>query len=174
MAFAGLMDLPTEVRLYILREAFIFKGQYLWQRRFYLSGLGGLRQAFHGALLANRQLRREALTILFGDPLWRIVTNAHSWEISQDDIHVLLALLETGDLTLARRFRFEFDLEYDSQTGTRLPAQVKAAYTGMTLACDLLTQARGPPLEVEVGKSFQSPVPFLLYCLSCFKTCFAA
>lgn len=155
MAAASLMDLPTELRLQILREVFTFGKSYLRCRRFYLSGVPILKRLWQGPLLTNRQIRSEALTIIFGDPLWRLVTNQYTWGIHQNDILKLLALQRTNELALIRRWRWEFDLDrYHGMTrGFRLAdlsQHVEKAASGMIICCDMLAVAAAP-LDIEIA-----------------------
>lgn len=140
------MDLPSEVRLQILREVL-----GLQNRRFYLSGMPVLKRSCH-ALLLNRQIRREASTIMYGDPVWRIVKDRFSWKTPENTCRILRRLQHSGELALVRKFRFEFDLDSDQAVHslTDLAVRVNAAYSGMGYCCDLLAQA-GAPLHVEIA-----------------------
>lgn len=146
------MDLPTELRLQILREVFTFGKSYLRCRRFYLSGVPILKRLWRGPLLANRQIRREALTIIFGDPLWRLVTNQYSWGIHQNDILKLMALQKSNELALIRRWRWEFDLDrnHHSFCHADLSRHVEEASSGMIICCDMLAVA-GASLDIEIA-----------------------
>ena len=148
MAPTGLMDLPCELRLHILREVLKFSGKYLSNHRFYLSAMPMLKKIFH-TLRVNRKIRREALTILYGDPVWRVVNERDCWVISERTVAVLRKLLDSGELALVRRFRFEFDLD-DTRGKLDLISQVDAAFSGMTRCCDLLARA-GSPLNLEIA-----------------------
>ena len=148
MAPTGLMDLPSELRLQILREVFESDGKYLRDRRFYLSGVPMLKKSCH-ALRVNRQIRREALTIFYGEPVWRVVNELVSWGISERTTAVLKKLLNSRELALIRRFRFEFDLD-ESRGGPTLISHVNAAFSGMTCCCDLLAKAESP-LDLEIA-----------------------
>ena len=146
------MHLPTEIRLQILREVFTFGKSYLRGRRFYLSGVPILKKLWRGPLLANRRIRSEALTIIFGDPLWRLVTTQFTWGIHQHDISTLLRLQTSNELALIRRFRFEFDLDqnYHEYSLTDLSKRVDAASAGLVLCCDILALARAS-LDIEIA-----------------------
>lgn len=148
----SIMDLPTEIRLQILREVFTFGKSYLRCRRFYLSGVPILKKLWNGPLLANRQIRSEALTIIFGDPLWRLVTRQFTWEIHRHDISMLLRLQTTNELALIRRFRFEFDLDQPHRVYslTELSKHVDAASSGLVICCDILALARAS-LDIEIA-----------------------
>lgn len=152
IASTSIMDLPTEIRLQILREVFTFGRSYLRCRRFYLSGVPILKKLWHGPLLANRQIRNEALTIIFGDPLWRVVTRQFSWGIHQHDISMLLRLQTSNQLALIRRFRFEFDLDqpHGGYSLTDLSKHVDAACSGLDICCDMLALARAS-LDIEIA-----------------------
>ena len=142
------MDLPCELRFQILREVFKFNGKYLSDHRFYLSAMPMLKKVFH-PLRVNRQIRREALTILCGEPVWRVVNERAFWVISERTVAVLRKLLHSGELALVRRFRFEFDLD-DIRGKLDLISQVDAAFSAMTCCCDLLARA-GSPLNLEIA-----------------------
>ena len=142
------MDLPIELRLQILREVLKFSGKYLSDCRLYLSAMPMLQKIFH-ALRVNRQIRREALTILLGEPVWRVVNERVSWGISDRTTAILQKLLHSGELALVRRFRFEFDLD-ESRGGFDLISHVNAAFSGMTRCCDLLAKD-GSPLDLEIA-----------------------
>ena len=146
------MDLPTETRLKIMREVFTFGKLYLRCRRFYLSGVPILKKLWHGPLLANRQIRNEALTIIFGDPLWRLVTGQFSWGVHQHDISMLLRLQTSNELALIRRFRFEFDLDqpHAKYSLTDMSKHVDAACSGLVICCDMLALARSS-LDIEIA-----------------------
>ena len=153
----SIMDLPTEIRLQILREVFTFGKSYLRCRRFYLSGVPILKKLWRGPLLANRQIRSEALTIIFGEPLWRLVTRQFSWGIHQHDISMLLRLQTTNELALIRRFRFEFDLDqtHREYSTADLSKHVDAASAGLVICCDMLALARAS-LDIEIAWIEQS------------------
>ena len=173
----SIMSLPTEVRLQILREVFTFGKSYLRCRRFYLSGVPILKKLWHGPLLANRQIRSEALTIIFGDPLWRLVTDQFAWGIQQHDISTLLRIQTTNELALIRRFRFEFDLDQRQRAYSLKDVQklVDAASSGLIICCDMLALARAS-LDIEIAwieRNSHRGMSNYCFCTdSCNKNCF--
>ena len=177
----GLMDLPTEIRLQIFREVFasrrLFasKSTHLWDRRFYLSALPNLRKS--AILHVNRRIRLEGLVVMFGDPLWRVATDRHDWGIYQNDIKTLRHLQQTNELSLIRRFRFEFDLDQGADLSVSnvqgLICRVNSAGSVMATCCDLLEQAAVLDVEIawvdQVDFSTWNATQAMLQPLSCLK-----
>ena len=149
----GLMDLPTELRFQILREVFTFGKSYLRTRRFYLSGVPLLKRLWPGPLLVNRQFRLEALTIILGDPLWRIVTRRFAWGIQYNDIAMLRRLQVSCQLGNIRRLRLEFDLDSQARKKNKaenLSDHTDEACSSLIACCDLLALARAS-LDLEIS-----------------------